>query len=160
MGISTAMIFNGCAKDGATGPAGQKGIDGIDGIDGNANVIGSNSVSVVSSDWTLSSNYYSTSFTLPAITQEVVDKGVVMVYEKLGTSWQAMPYSLDIESRDFTFNVGTVKIWAHNSDFSAPTNPSAQTYRIIAISASNLITHPNVDFKNYIEVKNNFNFPD
>ncbi|MES2287195.1 MAG: hypothetical protein V4547_16005 [Bacteroidota bacterium] len=152
IGISTAMI-NGCAKDGATGPAGTAGTNG------NANVLGSNSISVISSDWTLSNGFYSTSFTLPVITQSIVDKGVVIVYEKLGSSMQCMPYTNGFTERDFTFNVGSFKVWSHETDGSAPTNPGAQTYRAVVISASNLIAHPNVDFKNYQMVKTTFNLP-
>ena len=152
IGIFTVMI-NGCAKDGAPGAQGPAGVNG------NANVLGSNTISVTSSDWTLS-GYYTTSFTLPAITQAIVDKGVVMVYEKMGAaSWQCMPYTAGIEERDFTFAVGTFKIWVHNTDGSATTNPGAQTYRAVAISASNLIAHPNVNWKNYQEVKTIFNLP-
>lgn len=153
MGMSIVTL-NGCAKDGATGPAGAPGTNG------NANVLGSNSVSVAPSDWTLSGGYYSASFTLPAITQGIVDKGVVMVYEKLGTSsWQCMPYTLGLNERDFTFTVGSFKIWSQNTDNSTPTNPGAQAYRAVVISASNLVAHPNVNYKNYQEVKTTFNLP-
>ena len=162
MGISTAMI-NGCAKDGATGPAGTAGTagtNGTNGTNGNANVTGSNTISVTSSDWTLGSPFYSTSFTSVAITQAIVNNGAVIVYEKLGTSWQCMPYTSGGEERDFTFGVGTFKIWVQNTDGSAPTNPGAQTYRIVAIAASGLIANPNVDFKNYQAVKTTFGLPD
>lgn len=152
VGISTVLI-NGCAKDGETGPAGKNGIDGQD---GNANVTGTNSVTVTAGDWTLSSGYYSTGFTNTDITQAIVDKGIVMVYEKLGTQWQALPYLNDDQSRDFTFGVGTVTIWAHNADLTTPTNPGTQTYRIVIISASNLAAHPEVDFRNYKQVQTAF----
>lgn len=155
MGISTAMI-NGCAKDGATGPA---GVAGTNGVDGNANVHGGNTVSVASSQWVLSGTYYTTLINSSAITQAIVNNGAVIVYEQFGTSWQCLPYTIGLEERDFTFAVGSYKIWTHNTDGSTPTNPGAQIYRAVVISASNLIAHPNVDFKNYQMVKTTFGLP-
>lgn len=157
--ISTTMI-NGCAKDGATGPQGTPGTNGTNGVDGNANVVGSNTISITSSDWSLASSFYSTSFTSVAITQAIVNNGAVMVYEKLGNSWQCMPYTTGLNERDFTFSVGAFKIWSHNTDDSIPTNPGPQTYRIVAISASGLIANPNVDLKNYQVVKMTFGLSD
>lgn len=153
IGITTVMI-NGCAKDGETGPTGK------DGKDGNANVIGTNSVTVTSSDWSFNSGYYKTVFTTSDITQAIVDKGFIMVYEKLGNDWQSMPYLIDNQSRDFSFGVGSVTVWVHNIDLSTPTNPGAQTYRIVIIPASNLSAHPEVDFKNYKQVKTTFDIKD
>lgn len=153
MGISIVM-FNGCAKDGATGPA------GIAGTNGNANVNGS--TSVTASNWTLNSGVlYSTTLTWTPITQAIVDKGIVMVYEGDGSNgWVALPYTSVNESRYFNFDVGFVNIYITNTDGSAPTNPGAQTYRIVVIPASNLIAHPNVDFKNYQVVKATFGLKD
>lgn len=69
----TALTFGDCtkAKDGAPGAQGPEG---------NANVIGSNTVTA--SNWTLNSGimYYAT-LTSSNITQAIVDKGVVLVYE-------------------------------------------------------------------------------
>lgn len=158
MGISTAMI-NGCAKDGATGPAGIAGTAGTNGTNGNANVIGSNSVTT--SNWTLNSGMYSTTLTSSAITQAIVDKGIVMVYESNGIGgWYALPYSFLGEENAFGFDVGSVTIDISQTDGSAPTNPGSRTYRIVAISASNLIAHPNVDYKNYQLVKTTFGLQD
>lgn len=71
-----------------------------------------------------------------------------MVYEKFGSSWQCMPYTVGLTEIDFTFAVGTLKICSHNTDNSNSTNPGMQTYRLVTISSSSLINHPNVDFKN------------
>ena len=149
IGISTVLI-NGCAKDGATGPAGK---------DGNANVSGS--TSVTTSSWTLTGGIiYSTTITWTPITQAIADKGVVMVYEQVGSSgWNALPYTLATVSRTFSFGAGFVNVMYTNTDGSAPSNPGTQTYRVVAIAASGLSTHPNVNWKNYQEVKTAFGLP-
>ena len=154
--IAVMLTSNGCKKpkDGATGPQGPAGTNG------NANVIGS-TLYTDSGSWRPISTWgFSTEFTLGAITQAVVDKGVVMVYEELGTGWMALPYTYGIVSRSFSFDVGTIKIRIINTDLSNATNPGAIGYRFVVITSSNRIAHPNVNYKNYEEVKKTFNLQD
>lgn len=84
-----AAIFSSCTKEGPAGPAGpqgQTGATGATGATGTANVI--------YSDWFTPSSYTATNgfggiknidFTqaAPGITQDVLDKGVVLTYGKL-----------------------------------------------------------------------------
>lgn len=154
MGVS-ALVFNGCkGKDGAPGAQGPAGVDG------NANVVGS--TSVVASNWTLNSGIlYSTTLTWTSITQVIVDKGVVMVYESDGSGgWQALPYSFISEENTFGFDVGFVNIYITQTDGSAPTNPGSRTYRLVTMTSRAMQTHPNLDLKNYSQVKEAFNLKD
>lgn len=157
--LLSAVIFASCSKpkdgkDGAPGAQGLPGTNGTNGTNGNANVIaGNNTVVLTSGNWALSGSFYTATINFAAITQAIVDKGVVVVYEQYGSRWQAMPYTVGITERDFIFGLGQVVIYSHNTNLSSPTNPGNQTYRLVAISASNLKAHPNVNHANYAEVK-------
>ncbi|HEX8516642.1 MAG TPA: hypothetical protein VF868_10615 [Bacteroidia bacterium] len=154
----SATVFNGCkGKDGAPGAEGPKGADG------NANVVGTTSATI--SSWTLGGGIlYSASLTSTAITQAIVDKGVIMVYEDDGSGgWYALPYTLAIESSSFGFGYasgGFVNIYITNTDGSTPSHPGTRTYRIVAITSRGMEAHPEVDVKNYAQVKQAFNLKD
>lgn len=155
--IVTSLAFSGCRKDGPVGPQGPQGPAGIN---GNANVLGSTTLSVSSSNWIANGNEWYDTFILGTITQDIVDKGAVMVYEQFNTTWVALPYTLGITGRSFDFYLGGGHIYSANADGTASANPGNQTYRFVVISASNRMTHPNVNYKNYEEVKKAFNLKD
>ncbi|MBK9798282.1 MAG: hypothetical protein IPP56_00630 [Bacteroidetes bacterium] len=71
------LLFNSCAKDGETGPTGATGAAGAD---GNANVK-SFKFTVTNSQWTiLASDTWQYFYSCPAVTQDILDNGMVMVY--------------------------------------------------------------------------------
>jgi hypothetical protein len=144
------ILLSGCAK---TGPEGPAGAPGANGYNGNANVIGTINVVLNSSNWVAQGNGWYTTITAPAITQPVVDNGAVIVYEQNGIGWNALPYTYGIISRIYQFQLNTVYVTWANTDNSVTTNPGNQTYRIVAITASGLKQHPNVDLNNYEAVK-------
>src|SRR5450631_3219317 len=91
--LITSLAFSSCKKDGPVGPQGPAGTNGTNGIDGNANVLGSTTLSVSSANWTATGNEWYDTFTLGTITQAIVDKGAVMVYEQYNATWVALPYT-------------------------------------------------------------------
>lgn len=134
----------------------QKGETGPKGSDGNANVISSNEVTLSSSDWTLKtttsgSKYYLTIIDWPILTKDIANKGVVMCYLKLGTDvWIALPW----DDYYFFFTEGGIAI---NYNYNA--NPGTQTIRLVAIPSSQLVNHPDLNIKDYRQVKEIFNIP-
>jgi hypothetical protein len=146
-------------KDGAAGTNGTNGTNGVDGtngtngVNGNANVIGTNTVALNSGSWTASGSYFLATFSTTAITQAIVDKGAVMVYEQSATFWRALPYTSAIVSKFFFFTLNSVSVVYQNTDGSQTTNPGNQTYRIVAISASAKTAYPNINWGNYEEVR-------
>lgn len=77
-----------CSEDGATGQAGA---------DGNANVIGTNTVTTTSSNWTSYSSgaLWVTTLNVSAFTKSILDKGIVFVFKSDSTgSWTALPFTL------------------------------------------------------------------
>jgi hypothetical protein len=146
------ILLSSCTKPGPEGPVGKAGTNGTNGTNGNANVIGTNTLALTSSSWTASGKFFYAGITATAITQAIVDKGVVMVYEQFGSSWTALPYTFGILSRSFDFTLNSVRIYYQNTDNSQTTNPGNQTYRIVAISSSVAAANPNVNWGNYEEV--------
>lgn len=142
--IASTLFLKGCVKDGPIGPQGPPGQDG------NANVIGTNSVSV---GWTLDGNAWYSTINVPGITQDIVNKGTVQVFIQYGTEWWTMPDVIGINSTTFGFDVGYVSLVNSNADGSTPSYPTHSTFRVVIISASNRLANPDVNWNNYEEVK-------
>ena len=166
-----AMILFSCTKPGPTGPTGPAGTNGTtgpagtngtngaagtngtNGVNGNANVYGGNTVTTNSGSWTASGSAFIVTITSPAITQAIVDKGLVMVYEQSASFWLALPCTTSgIISKFFYFTLNSVSVVYQNTDGSQTTNPGNQSYRIVAISSSVAAANPNVNWGNYEEV--------
>ena len=138
-------------QDGTNGTNGTNGTDGVDGKDGNANVIGTNPFSVTSTNWISGGGgtYYTATFTSSVITQAIVDKGVVMCYMQISNGvWTPLPVGIF----SFYFTTGTLVVFSDDS-----ANPGARTFRMVAISASNLEKYPDLDLNNYEEVTKTLN---
>ncbi len=161
------IALTGCKK-GDTGPAGK------DGKDGNANVISSNTVTITNwnVDYQSTTDFtYSNTLSWATITQAVVDKGVVMAYMQNGTTeWVALPYS-DAGSTGGSYSLafnyyvalGTCKI--EITGFDSGGAPAASSYnglvvRLVCIPASQLAANPGKNWKNYSDLKKEFNLPD
>jgi hypothetical protein len=151
--LVTMTIFSSCKKEGPAGPAGE---------DGNANVVSS---TITSSSWAYTAPSWAISFTYPAITQDIINSGAVLVYIKVGNNYSQLPltfyqsasYSSTIEVSTF---VGGLSLFWTDSDLTQPNNPGSQTFKVVVIAASGLIQNPNVDYSNYEEVKSTFNIVD
>ena len=154
LGALTMLSFSSCKKEvaGAKGDQGVQGIQGIQGQDGNANVIGSNEVTLSTSSWTQNSNSWSATLTMGAITQDVVNTGMVKVFIKYGSEWWALPDFTGTNSTQYGFGLGYVSLFNSNTDNSLPSNPGAKTFRIVVIPSSGLAKNPNTDWNNYKEV--------
>ena len=144
LAFAATLLINGCVKDGPVGPQGPPGYDG------NANVIGTNSVTV---GWTLSGNAYTSTINVPDISQDIVDKGIVEVYINYANEWWVLPDVIGINSTTYGFGVGYVTLYNSNSDGTKPDYPPSSIFRVVVVSASNRMANPNVDWKNYSEVK-------
>lgn len=149
--IAIGLTFTSCkkAEKGDTGPAGANG---------NANVVGSNIITV--SSWAAFSNVWEANISLSGITANVVDKGIVSVFIQYGPDWWALPDLNGKNSTQYGFGVGFVKLLNSNSDGSTPGNPGTQTFRVVIVSPSNRLANPNVNWKNYAEVKKVLNLKD
>lgn len=174
-----AMIFtfsNGCKKE--TGPAGPAGTNGTNGTNGNANVISSSTFAL--NNWVDLTNdgtnfQCSNAISWSAISQDIKDKGIVMVYlqDNSNLEWIALPYSSSFSLGggygsvfySFGINVGLIKIYATGfADAGSLSSSDFNSYnfivRAVAIPSSSRMAHPEVDLNNYEEVKKVFNLKD
>lgn len=155
--VLTVLMFDACtkAKDGAPGAQGPQG---------NANV-GYAIYNVAASDWGLTSPIYHVTLNAPQVTQDILNKGAVLVYANVSGSSVQLPYTYYptatySETWQPTFTLGQVEISITDSDLTNPAAPGAYTFKVVVIAASGLIAHPHVNWKNYSEVKTTFNLPD
>lgn len=89
--LISIVILNGCAKDGATGPAGK---------DGNANVK-SQTITITESQWNHTGTVgepgdgYEAIQTSSIITSDIVSKGAVMAYLSVDNlEWGSLPFTV------------------------------------------------------------------
>jgi hypothetical protein len=98
-----------------------------------------------------------TRLTVPAITQDIVDEGTVLIYVRntgTTTQWYALPYSDNsghtIDLSDF--GVGYVDLQANFAQ------ANAFDFRIVVISGTGLtqlnVANPGINLRNYNEVAN------
>jgi len=154
MALYCTLIFSGCAKDGETGPQGPAGAAGAA---GNANVIATNTFTA---SWVLSGTAYGAELSVPAITQDIVDRGSVQVFVQYADEWWGLPDLNGVNSTQFGFGLGNVSLLNTNSDGTTPSLPFVSIFRVVVISSSNRMANPNVNWKNYKEIKQAFNLKD
>ena len=129
--------------NGADGAAGAPGATGPAGPQGNANVR-----STVVPNVSLSASA-STLVSVPAITNDIVDNGAVLVYVRLvgfGGYWDALPvYSSAGGVLIRVGHITTGQVWLHTS--SATANRDIRVVTIAGTPASALVSrYPGVDF--------------
>jgi hypothetical protein len=156
--LTLGLTFTSCKK-GDTGPAGTNGTNGTN---GNANVVSS---TVTTSGWSYNAPSWKVSFTYAAITQAVIDKGAVLVYAKVGNAYNQLPLTFyPAATYSSTWEVSTylggIDVIATDSDLTQPANPGSWTFKIVVMTASARLAHPNLNLKNYNEVKQAFNLVD
>lgn len=147
--LSFVTILSSCEKEGPEGPAGE---------DGNANVV---SGTTTSSNWTFYDPSWVTTYTYSAITQEIIESGAVLVYMKVGNSYNQIPltfyrsdsYSTSIEVSTF---VGGFSIFWSDSDLLEPLYPGYHTFKVVVIAASETLKSGNIDFSDYEHVSTEF----
>ena len=154
LAASLIVTFSSCEK-GDTGPAGPQGPAGPT---GNANVIGTNTITP--SNWILSGAFYKVDLTAPAITQDIVDVGIVMVFKSYSDGWSPLPDINGINTTTYDFETGLIHIYNSNSDGTTPTNPGGATFRVVIISSSKVRNNPGVNWHDYKTIKQVFNLND
>ncbi len=151
----TAIVFNGCkGKDGAPGAQGPAGIANIS----------TTTATTTNASWTFLSAYNEWDATLnySAITSDIVATGTVQVYLGDGSStvWAALPNSYHNFEWGYQYSLGQVTIFVTKGDGTDPGNPGGMQFKFVAIPSRSMMLHPNVNMKNYNEVKQTFNLHD
>jgi len=152
---ASVTVFDACKKP-------EKGDTGPAGADGNANV--HSQISTVTS-WSFSAPVYYADITVPALTEAIANNGAVLVYMASsggGSPYMQLPVTVyPSASYSETFSVitatGVVEINIKDSDLTSPSLPSAHTFKIVTIESRMLQAHPEVNLKDYEQVKRVFN---
>ena len=150
---------------GATGAAGPQGATGATGATGAAGATGPAGPAGASAD----ANSYLllnksvviagyTRFLIPAITPDIVDKGVVLLYfrnSSLTNNWFATPYNELTNTLSLAaYGVGYIDV---KSNFAA----SGLDFRVVVLAGTNLTTlmvsHPGINIYNYNQLANALN---
>ncbi len=150
------LIFGTLLTDCKKGDTGPQGTAGTNGTNGNANVKSQTNTNLT---WTYNSatQEFETNISTPLITQDIIDKGAVLVYLQDGNLSSQLPFSqmLDISTIvffDYIASVGNVKITFANSDLDNTIVPqSTLKFKIVALTASARAANPNIN--GYEEIK-------
>jgi hypothetical protein len=187
---SSTILFTGCSK--STGPAGATGLQGATGAagptgpQGNANVM-VDTFTLVSSQWLWNDNYilftgggsYTEWFTryykatFSAVTQGVLDSGMVMVYMTPNLTnnnqWSPVPYTFDTgDEYAYAFvyvtSPGTVELEFYFADATnTATPPTLSTFampsykfKLVAVTGTiaTSMQKSKIDHSNYAQVAN------
>lgn len=190
MAASLLLFAQSCGKNGAVGPQGPVGATGPTGATGQAGQTGptgaTGTANVIYSDWVTPSAYsqntifgtvhFDASITASAITQDVLDKGTVLVYGKLDgytpTIWPAaqvgqLPIVVTYQLSSVTYTdtwsanvtLGNIQIdFVDNLNFYTGIS-NAHQFRYVIIPGG-VHTLGSLNPKNYNDIKNAFHLPD
>lgn len=137
---------------------------------GNANVT---SHTFTVNSWNATSSMFYSHFTISNLTVGVQNGGAVMVYLSIndGTNWNALPCTFYSSSNHYTMSFLTatnlVEVRWTNSSGTAITGNDPNSmfdatckFKIVIFAPAAWLAPPDVDFKNYEEVKRTFNLAD
>jgi hypothetical protein len=161
--IISAVNFS-CSKP-ENGTNGTNGVDGKNGTNGTAGTTGpAGTANVIFSNWeTVTFSSGRGTIIAPSINQNIIDRGAVLIYTRLGNDIYPLPY-VDISSADRIFpeiRVGLINIIKSSSLSSTIFN----VYRYIIIpggTPSGRGTTPKPDYKSmtYSQVCASLNIPE
>ncbi len=190
LAVSLLLFAQSCGKDGAVGPQGPAGTTGPTGATGQAGQTGATgatgTANVIYSDWVTPPTYaqstifgtvhFDASITASAITQDILDKGTVLVYGKLDgytpTIWPTdqvgqLPIVVTYQLSSVTYTdtwsanvtLGNIQIdFVDNLNFYTGISNLHQ-FRYVIIPGG-VHTLGSLNPKNYNEIKNAFHLPD
>jgi hypothetical protein len=138
-------------EQGDAGPAGPAGQNGQNGQDGNANVK-TYTTTVSSSNWVeIQDDWSEAQISVPIITSDIANNGLVMVYMQSGGVWNAWPFTVAFvsytEAFSYEFVTGSVTLRDISND-NIPIEPTGPL-RVIAATADGMVRYKDLDWYNY-----------
>lgn len=122
---------------GPQGPAGSNGSSNVQSVN----------VTATNNNWVYNTteNSYDVNFSVPAVTQSVLDGGTIQVFVGDGTSsqWYAIPSAYHNYQYNFDFQLGRVNIYVTLGNNAQPTNPGGVQFKIVVIPPAS--KSPNAD---------------
>lgn len=143
--VAASMMFASCAKDGPEGPVGPAGAQG------NANVR-SETFSISPGDWSTTGAVYAFNWGTSLITESIVNTGAVLMYTKVGDTWQALPATVNGWATVYHYGVGHVQL-----ETTPPAAPNQVTqWKVVVIASSGMIRGSGIDATSYEAVRDHF----
>lgn len=121
------------------------------------------------SSWSYTSPYYYRNLSTSELTASNVDSALVMVYfSTIGSNWFALPYTQYNSPADyymgFVSSVGNVQVtWVYDSSLSTGSDPNTYygtTVKCKVVIIPPAMVKPNINYKNYKEVKATYKLSD
>lgn len=158
------IAFNSCVK-GDQGPKGDQGSAGSNGV---ANIM-SYTLTTTPSSWghvgTIgqAGDGWQTTFSVPAVTTNVITNGGVLMYLLGNNALTAMPvtlYEFQNVSHTYGFDafVGQIKAYVTDSDFNTLQPSTNINFKLVIIPPA--LIKKGVNYKDYVEVKAAHNLQD
>ncbi|MBL7917850.1 MAG: hypothetical protein JNM96_05605, partial [Bacteroidia bacterium] len=119
------LLSLGSCKKNVPGPKGDSGEDG-----GQGNLVQSErTFTIYPSSWTFNGSRYSAQVYFPEITNDVLTKGEVRVYMKIGNEWWSLPYAVaDVFMRQ-SIELGYIHLEYLKIHGVPPASPGQVTFR-------------------------------
>lgn len=166
MVVALTLALASCKK-GDTGPKGDTGAPGSNGV---AN-ISSFTLSAPAGSWThigtagQAGDGYTVSYSVPALTSQIISGGAVMCYYVSGNTIGALPWTYSVyqnisSTLYFEASPGTVKIITSDSDFFTLAPTTNMLFKLVIIPPALIKKNPDVDLKDYNNVKKTFKIID
>lgn len=127
--VVLSSAFTACKKEEIQGP---KGDPGTPGGGGNASITSGDVFTIGSANWlpNADSSAWQVVISSTLITQAIVDKGVVKVFQQKGSAWWELPYTEGDLFTQFGFQTGSVTLTFMDIHGGLPTKPATTNYRI------------------------------
>ncbi len=145
------FAFSGCKKDTA------------------APTMEQNTFTVSGWTWDSNSKLLFSDVSWSEITADVADKGMLHLYLKTTNgAWAPLPRTIMLsgtvydyaQSQRYTFRTGNFQLIVQDDDLLQPGAPGTWTIRAVAVSGSQRIANPELDWNDYKSVQKRFNLPD
>lgn len=131
--IIVLLTVSSCKKQ-VPGPQGDPGTPGLK---GNLTQKSTNAINVLSSTWTLSNKEWESWLVLLDLSEDVVKRGEVKVYKKVGSDWMPLPYGKGYLFTQYSFEAGIVRLKHSHIHGGVPDRPADEVYRVVIFSPSN-----------------------
>lgn len=126
------LIISSCTKQ----VAGPKGDPGKDAGKGNLKK-SERTITVTPASWSFNGGQYTTTLFIPEITNEVITKGEIKVYMKVGAAWWSLPYAVGDIFMEQTSETGKLHLEYSKIHDGPPPAPVQTDFRIVAFAPAN-----------------------
>jgi hypothetical protein len=131
--LGVVFFLLGSCKKNVVGP---KGDSGTPGTPGNLKISYTNTFELSSSSWTYfpNLNHWSLNLFVAEINSDVLEKGEVKLYMKVGTQWQVLPYGKNYVFMQYNISHNFIGIVVSHIHGGIPERPLDGEYRVVVFS--------------------------